>query len=898
MPPSQLTQLKASLRDHGVLGPQKSKKQHKANSKDARKRLERNAALDNIREKFNPFEAKAPARRQKFEFASNKEAKSLVGRPGVTRGLGEERRRETLLREIQSRNKVGGLYDRRFGEHDPTLTPEQKAAERFARQNERKSRKTSMFNLEDDSGDEIALTHGGRSLQFGNAAKDDYEASEEGAEAEDFDAQDDRPTKRIRLDKEGTEEESGGLPERKKSKNEVMKEVIAKSKMYKAERQAAKEDDEDLRMELDKGMSEIYDAIRSHKPPDKTLPSPPTDSEPHMDPARAAMLAGKSREDAEKDYEVNIRQMKLDARSQPSVRTKTEEEKATEQAERLQELERKRIRRMKGDAESSDDDEDEGEQPAEADEDAGRDDAEAFGLRLPEIDDPRADFDVEDEDEFVLDDDLIASGSEAEMASDQDIDSEDESDEAEDDGDDDFINGLVLPQQPKVTDKSKQKPSPNLAFTYPCPQSHEEFLDLLKERDVSDLPTIVQRIRALYHKGLAEENQAKLGQFAHVLVEHVVHMAHEGENARYDIIEALIRHIHSMAKGQPREVGSALRAHLSKISNERPLELRAGDCIILTAIGIIFPTSDHFHPVATPAMLTIGRYLGQSSVQGLRELGIGAYCCSLAFQYQDMSKRYVPEVITYLVNAIAILAPKPLPETYELEPMPGQPLNVPLRMPERPQRIANGKKATVSDKFSFKFLLATSRPDQDQAVSLFHAFIHLSSAASSLWSSKTAYPELIAPLIHTLHHLTTCTKDLPSSTIKLAHITLAELQSSHTSAIAQRKPLLLHTHRPLAIKSSLPLFIDNYNPDRHYDPDRERAELSKLRAEHRKERKGAMRELRKDANFIAREQLREKKDKDEAYEKKFKRLVAEIQGEEGKESKEYEREKKRRKGKF
>lgn len=58
-----------------------------------------------------------------------------------------------------------------------------------------------------------------------------------------------------------------------------------------------------------------------------------------------------------------------------------------------------------------------------------------------------------------------------------------------------------------------------------------------------------------------------------------------------------------------------------------------------------------------------------------------------------------------------------------------------------------------------------------------------------------------------------------------------------------------------------------------------------------------MRELRKDANFIAREKLREKKEKDEAYEKKYRRLVAEIQGEEGKEANAYEREKRARKRK-
>ena len=93
----------------------------------------------------------------------------------------------------------------------------------------------------------------------------------------------------------------------------------------------------------------------------------------------------------------------------------------------------------------------------------------------------------------------------------------------------------------------------------------------------------------------------------------------------------------------------------------------------------------------------------------------------------------------------------------------------------------------------------------------------------------------------------------------------------------------------------MPKFEDSFDPNKHYDPNRERAELAKLRAEHKRERKGAMRELRKDAAFMQRENLRIKKAKDEAYEKKFKRLVAEIQGEEGHAANEYAREKAKRK---
>ncbi len=98
-----------------------------------------------------------------------------------------------------------------------------------------------------------------------------------------------------------------------------------------------------------------------------------------------------------------------------------------------------------------------------------------------------------------------------------------------------------------------------------------------------------------------------------------------------------------------------------------------------------------------------------------------------------------------------------------------------------------------------------------------------------------------------------------------------------------------------SIKTAIPKFEDQFDPGKHYDADRDRAELAKLKAEHKKERKGAMRELRKDANFMAREKLRIKKQKDAAYEKKYKRLVAEIQGEEGREANAYEREKQARK---
>jgi hypothetical protein len=95
MAPSQLKRLKSSLRESGVVGPQKSKKQKKQASKGGLlkgKRVQRDAALQGIREQFNPFEVKVAPRKTKYEFANGgvKASNGVLGRPGVTKGLGEE----------------------------------------------------------------------------------------------------------------------------------------------------------------------------------------------------------------------------------------------------------------------------------------------------------------------------------------------------------------------------------------------------------------------------------------------------------------------------------------------------------------------------------------------------------------------------------------------------------------------------------------------------------------------------------------------------------------------------------------------------------------------------------------------------------------------------------------
>ncbi|OTB08836.1 hypothetical protein M426DRAFT_18905 [Hypoxylon sp. CI-4A] len=898
MPGSQLKRLKASLKEKGVIGPQLSKKQKKKNAQDGKvnsnRRAQKAAELEGIREQFNPFDLKHNARGPKFQVTSNRPTASNAtkGRPSEAKSLGEQRRRETLLVELNRRHKVGGILDRRFGENDPFMTPEEKMQERFVR--EKQSHKSNMFDLEDDEPSE-GLTHMGKSLSFdGPDLVDDFEEDDLSA-GSDAEVSDDehRGSKRVRpFDAEDEEEQADGQPEKKKTKQEVMKEVIAKSKFYKAERQAAKDADEDMREELDMELPDLHDLLFNRK---KT--SNGTETE-------APESAAAAKERMERDYDMRLRQLAQDRRAQPTDRTKTDEEKAQEQSEKLKKLEEKRLKRMRGeevsDSEIEEDaSDDQPEEPTDGPIQFTETEEDDFGLGKGIKTRPTAaELGFDDEDDFIIEDDLIASGSDLEPVE-SDESSDEEGSDAEED-DDEFTKGLLNEEETQnpvfssrlagssITTDAKGDAN-GVPYIFACPRTLDEFIETTQAIPIQHIPTVVQRIRALYHPKLDSDNKSKLATFVAMLIRYLAYLSNLAELPPFSVLENIIRHIHSLAKSYPIEAANEFRSQLEEWGQSRPLSPNFGDLVLLTAIGTIFPTSDHFHQVATPAGLLISRNLEKVPKQ-ITDFTQGSYLSTLGLQYQQVSKRYVPEVMNFCLNTLCALAP---------EKATGFLGYFPIHEPMTGTRIANAKSVTVR-KLTPADCIRDDLSDEDAAstkVAILANTTQLLDAAADLFSGKSAFFETFEPAKKVLAHLASkpCRTKLPAALNEQVEKLTSKLDRMLRLAHMARRPLELHHHRPLPIKSAVPKFEDSFDPNKHYDPDRDRAELAKLKAEHKKERKGAMRELRKDANFMAREHLRIKKAKDAAYDKKYKRLVAEIQGEEGREANAYEREKQMRK---
>ncbi|KAL1917482.1 uncharacterized protein VTP21DRAFT_3875 [Calcarisporiella thermophila] len=908
---SALKRLKANLRDVGAIGPgsrtSTSKKIKKRGRPAEGGKIDLREKLKAIEDAMNPFELKTT--KVKHDILGRR-IKGSVGKPGASKQAGEINRKKSLLLELQTKNKAGGIIDRRFGENDPNMTPEEKMLERFTREKQKRARNSSIYNLE-----ETELTHLGQSL----AEIDDFD--------EDIGLSDEED--RGEIDQSIVSlSHFGGFepvsdPDKKKSKAEVMKEVIAKSKLYKLERQKEKEENEELRKELDDELGDIRDLLfaneeEAQKP---VLPKLNTDKDE---------ATGEGYE----DYDKYVRELASDRRAQATDRTKTEEELAWEEKERLERLEKARKRRMEGLPSDSEDEKDgrKGKRRRRAPQ---ADDLEddfvvdedltgglGAGISVEDIIRAKADEEEtgsdeeEDEEGSDEDDEEEEEDDEEESEADEDgsdysdLEEEEDGERAHDSGDDeddmnDFVKGKIvrknsLKSKNKVEKKSMSAAMDELAYTFQCPASLEEFLDILQDVKLEQIPIVVHRIRVLYHIKLAAENRQKLETFFGVLLELVMHLAQQHQPIPFTIINKLGRHLFELSQQMPSKAAECFNSHIASWQKKLTKGLSAPDTkkslfpskaelIALRILCMIFPTSDLQHPVVTPATLLMGQYLSQSPVRSGTDLASGLFLCNLFYEYQLLSKRYIPEVINFLLFSLSMLTPKkfdkgvpgvfPLPTYHSISSELKIEKNALLKdLEPEPLEFSqiHSLGQTVSESFK---------------VSALSASLHILDLFIQMYTSTSAFIEIFTPALDIIrtyprdHFHDRIADQLEKLESKLERLLKFAQQQ-------RQQPLRMQDHKPIPIATYLPKFEESYSVDRHYDPDRERSQLAKLQKQHKRERKGAIRELRRDNSFIARERLKQQREKDEKYQQKIKGIMSILEGEQS-EKKKLEREKKK-----
>lgn len=821
---SQLKQLKEALKKQGLTGQTntKSKKGLKKAPSDTR-RDDKKEVLERIREQFNPFEIKVNRKKTDIDERSQKGVK---GKPGISKQIGEDARMAAYEAKKSLKNRTGTFKDRRFGENDKSLTEEEKMLHRFARERQAQSSKKSMFSLDDESDDEneVGLTHYGKALSL----KDDFDQEDLKNGSDDDDEDFLKPKKRSREEDEDEDDEAAlefqhEAPNRKKTKAEVMKEVMAKSKFYKQQRQILKEKVEEKIFDLDEEYDDVLAALGSV---------------PKQGPAAPQF----AKVDANgMSYEKSLKELNMERRAVPADRTKTDEEIRKERADKMRELEEARLRRMEG----MEDNRERG--PDELDDDfwAGSD-TEGYTLGQNHID------------------------------GDEDEDEEAAGEGEEEDGE---VDEFGVPK------KFKQN------MEIQCPESHDDFLDLLENHKFEETITVANKILTTYAPRLAAGNKEKLGIFTVILFQHILYLSesdHIEEEKFTEIQEGLISLVKTLSQKYNFELTQSLRDKIEEVHERitdtlqgQPEFPRISDLAFFALVGVLYSTSDHYHLVVTPTSIVLGEALDQVKYESLNYLVAGIFMAETFLKYQRISKRFVPEVTFFLQKALLSFVQEDLDSD--------------LITARADAKFELPKTLTYNEDNAIKISdLELDDLDNDASKSaIFHKLINVIELALDTWKDKTALLEISAPFVTILNKINEHHPDFkPLTQLSLKFTRLLKFAQD------ERVPLTLQAHKKLSIATFTPKFEENFNPERKsYDENRSRVELSKMNKQVKQERKIALKELRKDSKFEARQQIKEKKEKYAEYHSKMKRIMNTINTVEGAERNEYDREKKLRKNK-
>mmetsp|Transcript_133907 Transcript_133907/g.199125 ORF Transcript_133907/g.199125 Transcript_133907/m.199125 type:complete len:991 (+) Transcript_133907:69-3041(+) len=287
----------------------------------------------------NPFELTARQKRPKHLVHN----RPLPKPKSTKHALESLRRRQTQLRtSLSSTKKVNVFVDRRIGQYDSSMTHEDQMLARLVKERSRQSRKTSKFQLDDDNqdGDNNFLTHKGKKLDP-NKSETIYSDDEDdygNLEAVDTELHFGGSGMTSQETTAYGGSSATGLAQVYSQRKTELDDLITRRKHIKAERMQARETQVETVEKMDEDFAELSQLLRYRKNEKRPLiPPKPTEEDKEMN-----------------EWNLEMKKMMMRPKKAATDRTKTPEEIAKEEAERLHELETRRMARMNGDFEEDD----------------------------------------------------------------------------------------------------------------------------------------------------------------------------------------------------------------------------------------------------------------------------------------------------------------------------------------------------------------------------------------------------------------------------------------------------------------------------------------------------------------------------------------------------------------
>ena len=841
--------------------------------------------------------------------------------------------RRALVQQHKRRWKAGGIIDRRIGSARGAArfalgdAEEEFMDDQMMENGMRSARLTHLgMSLDDDGG-------GGGAAGGGGVSDDDddnggfFDADKRFVGYDDDDIHDIEEERRMqreqtemlhfggfepvkrqrRSGEDGNEEgEEGG---RVKSRKEVFEEIIAKSKMYKAERQRQKEqDDEELRKVDEAFRSYMRDsgggfaaslenvvskaaAAKKHKKSHKNE----TEAMPEQAYEMLAMEGGVAR-----PTEV-VKEDNGDGGGGYRARRA----RAKEEEEKLAAAQR--------DEEGEDDFDEEDDDDNEDDEEEADYENTTLAPKKPKsfldiVRNAAAEVDIsvrkkemdEEEEEEEEEEDIDESDEDDVEGNEEDEEEEEEEEEVEVDEE-----GVSLDE--KRTGEAVDERSAGVGSG---PSSYEEFCSLLAaSTSPSSLATILRRLSPT--PGTSQPRR-RLQELYSMLTQFLVDRVLAGDPRAAADIDVCFYQLRIWSRLVPLFAATAAIARLEKMQARLSTRLasqsrastwpKAHEFVLIRLWSVIFSRDDPTHDVLQPLSTYIAQQLSHSAVCSARDAAKGVLLAQLYFGMLAPTRKFANEPVLFLAatlstavrggddkgrEAIARLKAS-LPRVAcgnalsfvgDASIGDDDDTNAEEREPAMNEKKTGGEDCDTDAALDVhSLLLDASVPDSHYRLGAGVAALRCLRAFARLYCDLPSFEPVFAPALEVSLCIAdtqdpTNTPSVPSAMRNAAADVITTASEARPRAPARDTGAgsLANGKNPLGIATYAPRFEEDFTPGRDYDPDGERAERRKLRRRLRREHRGAVRELRRDAEALRSSRDEEARDEREDASAKMKR---------------------------
>ncbi|CAF4062315.1 unnamed protein product [Adineta steineri] len=547
--------------------------------------------------KSNPFDLHV--NRLKHDVLGKRRNYEKGGQPLKSRSRGIEKRKRTLLKELNSVFKKNTFIDYRLGENDPTLTNDEKLMQRLiAERSKTRLGKESRYNLNDEED----LTHYGQSLSKSDELNqkpvvDDYD-------------DDDLNKGRLKSDSFFGGFQNPNDQRKPQSKKEWIEDMIKSTKLDKYERQRENEKVFDLTSNLDEQWKALSKLINVKERQSKDV------------------------KETSDDYDKLVNSLKFEAKT-TGVPVKTIEEREKEAAERLKTLQIAESERM--------------ERPTLKSILAKN--RPQTHLSVEELDESyyildgtkrRVTFDDENEA------DKNGTLPTEETTTDNGDDSTPVDNEEQGDNDD----------NEEEEEETEETTNGDLAAEF---EEIPSSLDILENRIREDKNTINIIWKRIRDKRLPPIPKIVLSNYFDVLLDYYVSI--KPNQVIYNkVSKILLDLLQSINNDQTKAniLNRLKQYHVTlseQIEEEKFCQVDLSFIVFLKLITYLYPTSDFRHPITTPALTLLIQAVHHASLNSLSSCRQALLLIELTKQWISKTTRYVPEVIVLLMKLLQLACP-------------------------------------------------------------------------------------------------------------------------------------------------------------------------------------------------------------------------------------------------